>query len=108
MKVTRITRLDGYLFAHVCPICGNILASSSEIDMMPEFSICDCDKDNPPYDIFVKNGVRIVRSNIRPRFIGVVRSDGIESVEWTDQCGALEAAKAIRKALDYIADNGLL
>lgn len=40
------------LYAHVCPLCGNILASSSEEDLMPEFSICDCDKSNHTIPVF--------------------------------------------------------
>ena len=45
MKINKVTMIHKGLYAHICPLCGNILASSSEEEMMPEFSICECDKN---------------------------------------------------------------
>lgn len=45
MKVTKITKLQPGIYAFVCPVCGEILASASEPDFMPKFSTCDCDKE---------------------------------------------------------------
>ena len=77
MKITKITRLNRGLYAHVCPLCGNILASCSEPDMMPEFSICDCDKND-------------------------AKLSDIEEIEWLDDCTAIEAARALRKAGEFL------
>lgn len=55
MKIKDITMIHKGLYAHICPLCGNILASSSEEEMMPEFSICECDKNGnklPVYEIY--------------------------------------------------------
>lgn len=40
-KVYKKQRLD-YFWAQVCPICGEILSSASEKDLLPEFSYCNC------------------------------------------------------------------
>ena len=86
-------------------MCGGTLASSSEADMMPEFSICGCDAERAAYDIIDRNGVRVIRRNLRPRFVGVVNNGGIESVEWVDQCTALEAAKTVNEAAKWLMDR---
>ena len=103
MKITKIMRLNRGLYAHVCPLCCNILASSSEPDMMPEFSICDCDKNDakePAYELFDKDGHVMIRRNKPPRFVGKVtmgeRSD-IEEIVWIDECTVSGAASAMRK-----------
>lgn len=105
MEVRKVTYIGNGIYAHVCPLCGGILASSSEADMMPEFSICNCDAERPAYDIIDRNGVRVIRRNVRPRFVGVVDSDGIESVEWADQCTALEAARAVNEAAEWLINR---
>lgn len=43
MKIRNITQIDRGVCAHVCPLCGEIHASTPEPDMMPEFSVCRCD-----------------------------------------------------------------
>lgn len=102
MEVRKVTYLGNGIYAHVCPLCGNVLASSSEADMMPEFSICGCDAERPAYDIIDRNGVRVIRRNVRPRFAGVVNDGGIDSVEWVDQCTALEAARVVNEAAEWL------
>lgn len=108
MKITKITRLNRGLYAHVCPLCGNILASCSEPDMMPEFSICDCDKNDakePAYELFDKDGHVMIRRNKPPRFVGKVtmgKFSDIEEIEWQDDCTAIEAARALRKAGEFL------
>ena len=108
MKITKITRLNRGLYAHICPLCGNILASSSEPDMMPEFSICDCDKNDakePAYELFDKDGYVMIRRNKPPRFVGKVamgKLSDIEEIEWLDDCTAIEAARALRKAGEFL------
>ena len=102
MEVRKVTYLGNGIYAHVCPLCGGILASSSEADMMPEFSICNCDAERAAYDIIDRNGVRVIRRNIAPRFVGVVNDGGIDSVEWVDQCSALEAARAVNEAAEWL------
>lgn len=53
IKVANITFFnDTRIYAHVCPKCGRILASSVERDMMPEFSYCEhCIEEKPLYII---------------------------------------------------------
>lgn len=111
MKITKITRLNRGLYAHVCSLCGNILASSSEPDMMPEFSICDCDKNEakePAYELFDKDGYVMIRRNKPPRFVGKVTMgelSDIEDVEWLDNASLMEAARALRKAGEFLIKN---
>ena len=38
MKITKITKIHNGLYEHICPRCGSILASASDIDLMPEFA----------------------------------------------------------------------
>ena len=52
MKITKTTEIMPRVYAHVCPLCGGIYASSSEVDMMPEFSICACDKNGNKEDVY--------------------------------------------------------
>lgn len=111
MKITKMTRLNRGLYAHVCPLCGNILASSSEPDMMPEFSICDCDKNelkSQSYELFDKDGFVMIRRNKPPRFVGKVtmgKLSDIEEIEWMDNCTAIESARALRKAGEFLIKN---
>lgn len=108
MKVTKITKIDWGLYAHVCPLCGSILASNSGEEMMPEFSICDCDRNEgkrPAYELFERDGYVMIRRNKPPRFVGRVtmgESSDIEGIEWQDECGVTEAASALRKAGEFL------
>lgn len=108
MKITKITIIQRGLYAHICPLCGNILASSSEYDMMPEFSICDCDKNNckePAYELSTENGYTMIRRNKPPRFTGKVtfgKFSDIEDIQWMDVASALDMAKALRKAGEFL------
>ena len=43
-KVTEKRRLFPGLCVIQCKECGEILASASEIEELPEFCICNCDK----------------------------------------------------------------
>ena len=108
MKITKITKVDRGTYAHVCPLCGAILASASEKDMMPEFSICDCDRNRdkkPAYELFERDGHVMIRRNKPPRFVGKVtmgeRSD-IEEIEWIDECTVSGAASAMQKAGEFL------
>lgn len=108
MKITKITMIHRGLYAHICPLCGNILASSSEPDMMPEYSICPCDRKEekaPAYELFEKNGYTMIRRNKPPRFVGKVtmsKLSDIEEIKWLDNCTAIEAARALRKAGEFL------
>ena len=108
MKITKVTMIHRGLYAHVCPLCGDILASSSEPDTMPEFSICGCDKNqdkNPAYELFDKDGYVMIRRNKPPKFVGKVtfgKDSDIEDVEFIDPASATEMAKALRKAGEFL------
>lgn len=99
-----------HMWLMVCPICESILADGMELEFMPEFAICDCDKNGnkqPTYEMFDRGGVSWIRRNKYPRFVGRITfstiSD-IEDVEWLDICtDAPDAAKAMRKASEFLA-----
>lgn len=105
MKITAITRIHKGLYAHICPLCGNILASASESGMMPEFSICSCDRKEgkPPVYELAPDGTRLWR-NTRPRFTARLSEDGsIMEVVWEDHPGSKdEARKALGKAVEFL------
>lgn len=108
MKITEITKLQPGIYAHVCPVCGEIHASMSEYDMMPEFSICDCDRNGnkaPVYELFMDGDKTMIRRNKYPRFTGEVTMgtfSDTENIEWLDPCSLSEAARAIRKASEFL------
>lgn len=108
MKITKIIRLQRGLYAHVCPLCGYILASASDPDMMPEFSICGCDRKDekdPVYELYTENGYTMIRRNKPPRFTGKVtfgKDSDIEDVEFIDPASVTEMAKALRKAGEFL------
>lgn len=108
MKITKIIRLQRGLYAHVCPLCGYILASASDPDMMPEFSICGCDRKDekdPAYELYTENGYTMIRRNKPPRFTGKVtfgKDSDIEDVEFIDPASVTEMAKALRKAGEFL------
>lgn len=108
MKITKIIRLHRGLYAHVCPLCGDILASASDPDMMPEFSICGCDRKDgkdPVYELYTENGYTMIRRNKPPRFTGKVtfgKDSDIEDVEFIDPASVTEMAKALRKAGEFL------
>lgn len=44
MRVTKITKDSRYpIYTMRCPKCGKVLASASEIEIMPEWAFCNCD-----------------------------------------------------------------
>lgn len=109
MKVTKITRLHQGMYVHICPLCEKILASCCDIDFMPEFSICDCDRiDNkqPVYELYDVDGCKMIRRNSYPRFTAKVSDDAkdlFDYVQWIDNVSnAIEAAKAMNKAAEFL------
>lgn len=89
----------------VCPLCGEILASNSEENSLPESMICKCDINGnkvQAYELFDRDGETWIRRNKYPRFIGRVsmgtKSD-IEDIEVLDDCtDEIKLASAMRKA----------
>ncbi|MEG1839210.1 MAG: hypothetical protein RR220_07970 [Bacteroidaceae bacterium] len=107
MKITKISLKAG-IYAHICPLCGEIKASGSDICSLPEFSICDCDRNGNKqevYELFERAGEKWIRRNKFPRFIGRITfgalSD-IDDVEVLDECTDLELAKSMRKAGEFL------
>ena len=99
MKINKVTMIHKGLYAHICPLCGIILASSSEEEMMPEFSICECDKNGnklPVYETYDAVDSIMIRRNTYPR------SD-IEDVKWIDKVNnVMDAARAMNKAAEFL------
>lgn len=112
MKITRITAIRKGMYAHVCPLCGAIHASAPEPDMMPEFSICDCDRKTNKvhaYELYTEDGYTMIRRNKPPRFTGKVTfglDSDIEDIEFIDHASAIEMAKALRKAGEFLVKSG--
>lgn len=108
MKITKITIIHRGLYAHICPLCGAIHASASDPGLMPEFSICNCDRRNskePAYELYTDNGYTMIRRNKPPRFTGKVtfgKLSDIEDIHWMDTSSALDMAKALRKAGEFL------
>lgn len=108
MKVTKVTAAGRGMYAHVCPLCGRILASASEPDLMPEFSICDCDRaveKQPAYQLYGQEGYVMIRRTKPPRFTGRVTfglDSDIEDIRWQDSATATDMAKALRKAGEFL------
>lgn len=108
MKVTKSIQAKNGMWVHMCPLCGNILASASEEEYMPEFSICDCDRNGNKkevYELYEEDGVTMIRRNKHPRFIGKVtfsQETDIEVTEILDSTDAAELARAMRKAGEFL------
>lgn len=111
MKITKITEIMPGVYAHVCPLCEGIYASASEVDMMPEFSICDCDKNGNKedvYSLYTSEERTMIRRNKYPRFIAEVATSGpsaMSNIVCLDDADALTLAKAMRKAGEFIIKN---
>lgn len=108
MKVTKSIQAKNGMWVHMCPICGTIRKSASEEEYMPEFSICDCDRNSNKkevYELYEEDGVTMIRRNKQPRFIGKVvfsQETDIEVTEVLDYTSAEELAKAMRKAGEFL------
>lgn len=109
MKITKITKLQPGIYAYVCPLCGEIYASASEPEYLPEYSICSCDLNEnkqPIYELFERNGKKMIRRNKFPRFIGEItfgQLSDIENIEMLDECtNPSEFAKAMRSAGEFL------
>ena len=122
MKIKKITKIDRGLYGHVCPLCGSILASSSDPDFMPEYSICPCDPDfmpeysicpcdrktgaPPAFELFEDQGYVMISRNKFPRFVGRVvmgAYSDIQVIQWLDSCtDPLVIASTMRKAGEFL------
>lgn len=107
MKITTITELSGRMYAHVCPICGKIIASATEKDMMPEYSICSCEQAKWKYISFNQYGsgeeVTMVLHQTTPEFGFIVTANG-ELIDTSDNHWDSEeqCEEWMRKANMYI------
>lgn len=109
MKITRPTTIAPGIYAHVCPLCGQVLADACEAEMLPEFSICPCDRNGnkaPVYETYRQDGAVMIRRNKPPRFTARVAFDGpsdLADVRFSDEASPDEYARALRKASEYLA-----
>lgn len=106
-------RIGPRLWAHKCPLCGQIYASADEPDLLPEFSLCDCDGGRGAPFRFIKlpDGSEGIECTEFPRFTARITRDrrgwftGIDGLPGSEDLrglSALEIARAIRIACDYI------
>lgn len=110
MRVIEVkySRSLGYYYMQ-CPLCDSILASGCDMDVMPAFAICECDRNadkQPVYEVFEKEGKTMIRRNKYPRFEGEVtmgQTSDIEHVEWEDNPDVMDAASAMRKAAEFLS-----
>ena len=104
MKITKITIIHRGLYALICPLCGAIHASASDPDLMPEVSICSCNRNPnklPAYELYPENGYVMIRRNKFPRFTAIVimgEYPSIENIQWLDECTEKDAEKSLKKA----------
>lgn len=112
MRITKITELGNHIYAHVCPICGEILASTTEKDMMPEFSFCQCEQkeDEWKYVTFKTFGtnkaITMILHNPAPSFGYEVDANG-KLIDNSDNHFASDSERQLweDKALEYIKDK---
>lgn len=109
MRVTKPIKIGPAMWAHICPLCGAVLASASEPEYLPDYSICSCDRNGnklPVYEIFEGDGGPMIRRNKWPRFVGRItfgQLSDIEIVELIDRdADVMEMARAMRKAGEFI------
>ena len=63
---------------------------------------------NSSYELYTEGDRVMIRRNKPPRFVGVITMDtdsDIQAIEWKDECTALEAAEAMRKAAEFLRKN---
>lgn len=114
MKITKGVKIAPAVWVHRCPLCGTEYAHSPSEDMLPAYSICDCDRNgnkSEVYELYEENGCTMIRRNKKPRFVGRVVFNGdtdIEVTEVLDDAGAGELAKAMRKAGEFLIKKSKL
>lgn len=101
------------LWAHKCPLCGQIYASADDPSLLPEFSLCDCDGGRGAPFRFIRlpdssEGIECIEF---PRFTARITrdgsgrftgADGLPGSGDLDGLSVLEVARAMRIAGDYI------
>ena len=109
MKIKKIVSIDGRgLVGHVCPLCGRTLTSAPDTEMLPEFAICDCDRNDAKeqaYELYREGGHVMIRRTRPPRFTGRVtmgEMSDIEDIRWQDDAPLMQRAAALRKAGEFL------
>ncbi|MBB4043793.1 hypothetical protein [Bacteroides reticulotermitis] len=110
MKFSEKTKLSPGMWVIVCPLCGSTIASASDKEFLPDYSICDCDRNGnklPVFEVYNAAGVQTIRRNKYPRFSAKITFDGdasdLEDVVVLDEEATPEVlAKALRKAGEFL------
>lgn len=108
MKITKPIKIGPAMWVHRCPLCGSVLTSAPEPDLLPTSSVCSCDKNGNKqdvYELFEQDRNTMIRRNTPPRFIGRVvfnKDTDIEVTDVLDNASPLELAKAMRKAGEFL------
>lgn len=91
-----------------CPLCHDIKAEAQDCGQLPEFAFCNCDRNGnklPVYENFTEDGKSMIRRNTYPKFTGRITMgeySDIEEIVWIDTPDVMEAARAMRKAGEFI------
>ena len=107
MKVSNIKYDDhSACWMIVCHLCGKVLISKPEKDMLPEFMICSCDANRnkvPAFELFDRDGNTWIRRNKYPRFIGRVTMGALSDIELLDDCtDTTKLESSMRKAGEFL------
>ena len=101
---------QGNLLCIVCQKCKSILASVSEdcLEMLPEFSTCNCDEK---FKVYQEGKKTIIERLVYPRFKATVIGEELLDVEEIDTIDNYVAdiafAKAKRAASEYVRKGHL-
>ncbi|MDD3040895.1 hypothetical protein [Bacteroides sp.] len=108
MKVTNKKKIGSAMWVLQCPLCGDILASTSEKEYLPDYSLCDCDRNENKqavYELFDVCDKKMIRRTKPPRFVGEItfgQLSDIENIEWVDEGSISEMTSALRKAGEFL------
>jgi len=109
-KITRVKKVHNAMYVMECPRCGEICASASERELMPQWTTCpECPDD---FRIYSEKNKQIIERTVYPRFRGVITFSAglsdVEDIEMLEPCNDAQAlAAAMREAGEYIVSAGI-
>ncbi len=93
----------------VCPKCGEVHFTATELGLLPDKYICPCDKNfnrKPTFELYEEGNKLMIRRNTFPRFTGEVtfgELSDIENIIMLDDCATVEQqVRALRMAGEFL------